>query len=69
MNKQIQAGGSVGWGPFKVGGSYSRGEEKRDFKFNGEGGGISIPGMQLIGFINNLVPKVRTFILTLSPNN
>ena len=57
MKKQISGGGSVGWGPFSVGGSYSRGSEKRDFEAKAEGGGIRIPGIQLIGFINNLVPK------------
>jgi len=54
---QISAGGSVGWGPFHVGGSYSHGSERRDTQWHDEGGGIAIPGMQLVGFINNLVPK------------
>lgn len=57
IQQQIQAGGSVGWGPFSLGGSYSHGSEKRDTQFHTEGGGITIPGLQLIGFINNLVPK------------
>jgi hypothetical protein len=54
---QISGGGSVGWGPFMVGGSYSHGSETRDYQFHNEGGSIVIPGMQLIGTINNVIPK------------
>lgn len=57
INSQIKAGGSVGYGPFHVGGSYSHGSEKRDAKATNEGGLIAIEGMQLIGLINNLVPN------------
>lgn len=57
IESKIQAGGSVGWGPFRVGGNYSHGHEKRDLKYHAEGGVVSIDGMQLIGFINNLIPK------------
>lgn len=57
VNSQISAGGRVGWGPFSIGGSYSHGSENYDFKAHSEGGSITIPGMQLIGFINNIIPK------------
>lgn len=57
VNKQFKAGGSVGWGPFRVGGSYSKGEEERNQTSHVEGGAITIDGMQLIGFINNIIPK------------
>ena len=57
FNESIQGGGSVGWGPFSIGGSYSHGTETYDFKFHQEGGAIKIPGIQLIGFINNIIPK------------
>ena len=56
INSKVSGGGSVGWGPFQVGGSYSHGKEKRDAKSHAEGGSIKIDGMQLIGFINNIVP-------------
>jgi hypothetical protein len=56
INKQVKAGGKVGWGPFAIGGSYSHGSETRDSHFKAGGGMIAIPGMQLIGFINNIVP-------------
>jgi hypothetical protein len=57
VNKNISAGGKVGWGPFSVGGSYSKGSETRDFHSHVEGGAVEIPGIQLIGTINNIVPK------------
>lgn len=57
VKKTIAAGGSAGWGPFKVGGKYSRGSETKDFKSEWSGGKVNVPGMQLIGFVNNLVPK------------
>ncbi len=57
IKSQISAGASVGWGPFRVGGSYSRGNEKRDTEAHFEGGALKIPGMQLVGYINNIIPK------------
>lgn len=56
VQSKISGGGSVGWGPFRVGGSYSHGSEKRDAKAHMGGGKIAIDGMQLIGFVNNIVP-------------
>ncbi|GEM_PF-968613 len=56
-DKTVKAGGSVGWGPFRIGGSYSSQRVKRDAHFHAEGGGLQIPGLQLIGTINNLIPK------------
>lgn len=57
INSKISAGGSAGWGPFFVGGSYSHGNEGRDASFHREGGRLNMPGIQLIGFINNIIPK------------
>lgn len=56
INKQVESGGFAGWGPFVFNPSYSRGSETKDSNFHVEGGEIVIPGMQLIGFINNMVP-------------
>jgi hypothetical protein len=56
-NSKVSGGGSVGWGPFHAGGSYSHGSERRDSQFHAEGGGVQIPGIQLIGFINNIIPR------------
>jgi hypothetical protein len=57
INSKISAGGSAGWGPFFAGGSYSHGNEGRDASFHRKKGGLNIPGIQLIGFINNIIPK------------
>jgi len=57
MKKQTEAGGSFGWGPFRAGGSYSSGKEERNQTAHVEGGAIAIDGMQLIGLINNIIPK------------
>jgi len=57
MKKEWQAGGKVGWGPFSIGGSYSKGKETRDQKAHQEGGSVIVEGMQLIGLINNIIPK------------
>ncbi|MFA0822316.1 MAG: hypothetical protein ACC612_05430 [Methanomethylovorans sp.] len=57
INKQISGGGAVGWGPFFIGGSYSHGSETRNGSYHNEGGSIVIDGMQLVGFINNIIPK------------
>ncbi|MFN8009693.1 MAG: hypothetical protein U0V70_22195 [Terriglobia bacterium] len=56
-DSQFHAGGSFSWGPLSLGGSYSRGQEKMDVKSHTEYGGIVVEGMQLIGFICNLIPK------------
>ncbi len=55
--KSLTAGGSVGYGPFSVGGSYSNGSIKKDIKSTWGKGKIEVPGMQLIGFINNIFPE------------
>jgi hypothetical protein len=57
VNKQVSGGARVGWGPFSVGGSYAHGTEERNLKTHAEGGAVTISGMQLIGFINNIIPK------------
>jgi hypothetical protein len=57
LKKSLKAGGSVGYGPFRIGGSYESGEEKRNTTYHREGDTLSIEGMQLIGFINNIIPK------------
>ena len=57
LQKHVSGGGSAGFGPIRVGGSYSYGKEKRDTSFHRAGDTLKIPGMQLIGFINHTVPK------------
>ena len=49
-------GGSVGWGPFSIGGSYNKdvSDEKSTFDF--EGGWLKIKGVQLVGWVSQLTP-------------
>lgn len=68
INSQIKAGASVGYGPFHVGGSYAHGNEKRDIAEHKEGGEVRIDGMQLIGFVNNLVPNAPDTNPALKPD-
>jgi hypothetical protein len=57
VKKSIEAGGFVGYGPFRIGGSYGSGSETNDMQFHQEGASLVIPGIQLIGFVNNLIPQ------------
>lgn len=54
---QFSASGSVGWGPFSVRGNYSRNTEKKTHDFTKTAAGLEAPGMQVIGFVCELLPK------------
>jgi hypothetical protein len=49
--------GSFGWGPFTLGGSYGTQESSRRFSAQASGQGLIVPGMQILGFVNRLIPK------------
>ena len=55
FRSQFNASASAGWGPFRVKGGYSRGQETHDFHSEDTGQGIKCQGMQLLGFVNRLV--------------
>ncbi|GAB4184532.1 MAG: hypothetical protein Tsb002_07610 [Wenzhouxiangellaceae bacterium] len=57
FRSHITAKTSVGWGPFKVSGSYTR--DKHTHSFNSTVGeqGLVVPGMQLIALKCSLLPK------------
>ncbi len=57
FSKNVSANTSVGWGPFRVKGSYSHSDSGRDFMSNSDGQSLRVPGMQIIGFVNHLVGK------------
>jgi hypothetical protein len=57
LKTSINAGGSVGYGPFRVGGSYKKGKEERNTNLHLDGDTLTVEGIQLIGFINNIIPK------------
>lgn len=57
FTKEVKASASVGWGPFKLKGSHGSNEESTFFETTRDGAGLSVPGMQIIGFINHKIGK------------
>jgi hypothetical protein len=56
-SEEFHGGGSIGWGPFSISGSYSKASGGQDFNMTRDGGKITVPGMQIIAFVNHLIPK------------
>ena len=56
VEDSISTKASVGWGPFAVNGSYAHGSSSDYFNSTFNGGTLNIPGMQIIGFVNEIVP-------------
>jgi hypothetical protein len=54
---RTDVGGSVGWGPFALSGTYGHGEGSTHFQATRNGASLTVPGMQIIGFVNELVGK------------
>jgi hypothetical protein len=54
---QFSASKSVGWGPFSIRGNYSRNTDQKTHDFTRTGAGIECAGMQVIGFVCELLPK------------
>jgi hypothetical protein len=57
LDRQIAAKARLGWGPVSLGGSYSRGSDRREQKVKIDKGTLEIEGLQLIGLVNSLVPR------------
>ncbi|MGI0491813.1 hypothetical protein ACN4EG_08370 [Alkalinema pantanalense CENA528] len=57
FSKQVSGGGSVGWGPIRLSGGYSHGSKGTDYNSDAKGATLKVPGMQIIGFVNHLIPK------------
>ena len=63
FEETVSGGGSIGWGPFCVGGHYERHESNYDYTFDRSNRGLTIPGIQLIGYvsmINPIAPQVNS---------
>jgi hypothetical protein len=45
-----------GWGPFAVSGHYSHHGERRDFVADASGESLTVPGIQLIGYVSTINP-------------
>jgi len=56
MRSTLNAGGSVGIGPFSIGGSYSQSHSEDHWSSAFANGEIIVPGVQIIGWINSIVP-------------
>ena len=54
--KSISTEASGGWGPFSVSGSYSHGTSDSKFNAKFNGGTLELPGLQLIAWINSIMP-------------
>ena len=56
VEKAISGSASVGWGPFRVSGNYSHSSSKDTFKSTFDGGTLQIPGIQVLGWVSEIVP-------------
>ncbi len=54
---RFNASGSVGWGPFRLRGGYTRNTSRNTSDFSSDAFGIKAPGIQIIGAICQLLPK------------
>jgi hypothetical protein len=55
--EQVRGSASAGWGPFSIRANYFRRTDKTTHDFVEDSAGITIPGMQLIGFVCRLLDK------------
>ncbi|HTI76486.1 MAG TPA: hypothetical protein VL634_15920 [Mycobacterium sp.] len=58
----VDANASVGWGPFTLKGDYSHKESGSHFHSESDGSTITVPGMQIIGFVNHLLGKTPNLL-------
>jgi hypothetical protein len=56
LKTAASGGGSVGFGPFSVSASHSESHTKNDFIFDENSEGITIEGVQLIGYVSTIMP-------------
>ncbi|MBF0393414.1 MAG: hypothetical protein HQL38_12115 [Alphaproteobacteria bacterium] len=57
VSSATSASSSFGWGPFAISGSYSTGSSSSKFSSEFDGRTISNNGLQIIGWINTIVPS------------
>ena len=55
--KSIKAGGNVGYGPFKLSGSYKRDTQEKNVHSDVNENGVKVSGMQILGFRCRLLGK------------
>jgi len=66
-SNSVSANASVGWGPFTLKGSYSHAESGDHFHSENDGATITVPGMQIIGFVNHLLGKTPNLLDSIKP--
>jgi hypothetical protein len=69
MNSTVGGGGSIGYGPFRVGGSYSHNTTAGNTSYHLEGDTLVIDGMQLVGTVNNIIPRSPNPLPGLEPGD
>lgn len=57
IESKLESKASLGWGPFAISGSYATGSSDKKFDSDFDGRTISNSGLQIIGWINTLVPN------------
>ncbi len=56
ITSKTSGGGGFGIGPFSISGSYAHSSSKQTFTSAMAGGTITVPGVQIMGFISQVVP-------------
>jgi hypothetical protein len=56
LKKTTEVGGSVGIGPFSIGGNYKSASGDTKQEFHEEGGWIVVDGIQVVGYVSQLSP-------------
>jgi hypothetical protein len=56
-SSHVGGGASVGWGPFRLSGSYSHSDSGNRYDSTADGQSLTVPGMQIIGFVNHMIPQ------------
>jgi hypothetical protein len=69
FSSSTSANASVGWGPFQLSGNYSRKEGGDSFKSAANGSTLTIPGLQLIGFVCQVFEKAPDPLPTLKDSD
>jgi len=57
ISKEIKGGATVGIGPFRFGGSYGKTNESKNYELDGDERKLTIDGIQLIGYVSEILPK------------
>lgn len=68
-SKSVGGGGSVGWGPFRLSGNYSHSESGRQYNSTSDGKSLTIPGLQIIGFVNHMIGQAPNPLPELKPED